>query len=278
METKIPVIIDTDPATGYIGRDVDDGLAIIAMLQDPRVEVLGLTVTFGNVSLSRGVRKAKQIAKFAGRPELPILAGAESKLLLDKPSEASDFLVKMSQLYQKRLVVLAIGPLTNIATAGCSYQFWSRLSSLVVLGGTLTKPAFFTQQNGFEFNLRQDIAAARRVFQYGEHLSIFPMEPCREIRLGWRDLFSLYQRGGAFAWAARQSILWEALSPLLWLSCGFHPWDVLAAFYVLSPSWFDAPQRLVRLGPYGELYTATTPTNGFRSMNVIERVRQFPFL
>jgi purine nucleosidase len=263
---KTPLLIDADPAIGYWGRDVDDGLAILALLADPRVEVLGVTVTFGNVSLSRGLYKAKELLRRAGREDVPVLAGARDRFALDKETEASSFLVDASLRYREQLQVLAIGPLTNIATAAVSYGFFSRLRSLMVLGGTLSAPASWTQQAGFEFNLRQDLAAARRVFLHGERMTIFPMEPCRTVSLGWPMLLRMLRSQGATRWAAQQSILWEALSPLLWASCGFHPWDVLAGAALVEPDLFTITERPTSLGHRGELLDAG------RSMKVVERV------
>src|SRR5688500_7604121 len=103
MNPMLPIIIDTDPGIGYFGRDVDDGLAIIALLQDPSVNVLGLTITFGNVSLAKGLRAAKELTRRAGRPDLPILAGASSRHELDRPTEASAFLLEMAAQHRGAL-------------------------------------------------------------------------------------------------------------------------------------------------------------------------------
>src|SRR5262249_35109029 len=111
----IPVVIDTDPAIGYAGRDVDDGLAILALLADPAVEVLGLTITFGNVSLQRGVRKAREIVARAGRKDLPVLAGAQGPFDLDRDTEATAFLREVARQRPGEVRVLAIGPVTNVA-------------------------------------------------------------------------------------------------------------------------------------------------------------------
>ena len=267
--TKIPLVIDTDPGIGYLGRDVDDGLAILAMLLDPRIEVVGLTVTFGNVSLPKALRKAKELLARAGRSDIPVLSGASSRFDLDQKTEASEFLVRASHQYEGQLLVLAIGPVTNVATAAISYGFWQRLHSIIVLGGTLLAPQSWTQQQGFDFNLRQDMAAARRVFLEAERLTVFPMEPCRSVSLGWSKLYQMYQRRGVIGWAAKHSILWEFLSPLLWRSFGFHPWDVLAALVLTAPEAFTVIDREVVLGARGEL-RREAPRG--RRMKIIEEV------
>jgi purine nucleosidase len=273
MTNKIPIIIDTDPAIGYPGRDVDDGLAILAMLFDPAVEVLGLTVTFGNVSLPRALVKAKELLSRAGRSDIPVFAGAANRFDLDKKTDASEFLLHCSHQHQNQLRVLAIGPVTNVATASISYGFWQRLHSLIVLGGTLSTPQSWTHQQGFDFNLRQDLRAARRVFLGAERLTVFPMEPCRTVSLRWQKLYQMYQRGGVTAWAAKHSILWEMLSPILWRSFGFHPWDVLAAFLLTAPEVFTVQERLVLLGSRGELLSGL----GSRKMKVVEEVNSLLF-
>ena len=74
------IIIDTDPAMGVFGRDVDDALAIALALNSPEIEVLGLTVTYGNTSLPRAVRSARRLLRAAGREDIPVLPGAASRL------------------------------------------------------------------------------------------------------------------------------------------------------------------------------------------------------
>jgi purine nucleosidase len=269
MNNKVPLIIDADPAIGYVGRDVDDGLAMLAMLTDPLVDVLGVTVNFGNVSLSRAVYKAKEVLARAGRSDVPVFAGARDRFALDRSTDASAFLIDASLRYKDELQILAIGPLTNLATASISYGFWGRIHSLMVLGGALSAPASFTQLAGFEFNLRQDLAAARRVFASAERMTVFPMEPCRTVTLGWPMLRRMMRAKEPTRWAARQSILWEMLSPIVWASNGFHPWDVLAAAALTTPEIVTSAKRQVALGHRGELLVNSL--HG-REMQVVENV------
>jgi len=64
-------IVDTDPATGYRFRDVDDGLAILYLLARPEeFDVLGLTAVHGNASQRKTFEKAGEIVDVAGRPEV----------------------------------------------------------------------------------------------------------------------------------------------------------------------------------------------------------------
>lgn len=65
----IPVIIDTDV-------DSDDAMAILYLLSDPKVNVLGISVSgTGFMPLEKGVPIAQRIAALAGKPSLPVAYG-----------------------------------------------------------------------------------------------------------------------------------------------------------------------------------------------------------
>ncbi|RKP11336.1 Inosine/uridine-preferring nucleoside hydrolase domain-containing protein [Piptocephalis cylindrospora] len=81
--TPLPVVIDTDPG-------VDDALALILALASPFINVVALTVTYGNVALPHTLRNLvsllgliQQWRREAGLPELPkpfLAIGAERSL------------------------------------------------------------------------------------------------------------------------------------------------------------------------------------------------------
>ena len=47
------VWIDTDPAVGIPGADVDDGLALIQAFHSPEMRVRGVSAVFGNAPLEQ---------------------------------------------------------------------------------------------------------------------------------------------------------------------------------------------------------------------------------
>ena len=63
------IIIDTDPGQ-------DDAVAILLALAAPELEVLGITCVAGNVPLALTQRNARIICELAGRPDMPVFAGA----------------------------------------------------------------------------------------------------------------------------------------------------------------------------------------------------------
>ena len=67
------VVIDTDPGT-------DDAIALVAALNSPRLDILGLTTVGGNARLSHTTRNALRILEFMGRQDIPVYPGSSRPL------------------------------------------------------------------------------------------------------------------------------------------------------------------------------------------------------
>ena len=68
------IIIDTDPGQ-------DDAIAILLALASPEIEVLGITSVAGNVPLALTTKNALKVVELAGRPDVPVYAGAAAPLV-----------------------------------------------------------------------------------------------------------------------------------------------------------------------------------------------------
>jgi inosine-uridine nucleoside N-ribohydrolase len=73
---RIPVILDTD-----CGFASDDAMALLALLQSEKVDLLGVTVVTGNDWLRQEVQNVLRLLEIAGRPEVPVFAGSERPLI-----------------------------------------------------------------------------------------------------------------------------------------------------------------------------------------------------
>ena len=58
--------IDTDPAIGIPGCDVDDGLALIQAFHSPELELGGVSAVFGNAPLDKAFPLAQEISRRFG--------------------------------------------------------------------------------------------------------------------------------------------------------------------------------------------------------------------
>jgi purine nucleosidase len=180
MTDRIPLLIDTDPG-------VDDALALLMAFNDPRHEVVGLTIAAGNVGLAHTVRNALKLCDVAGS-RAPVFAGAESPLLYpardaayvhgmdgfgdtdySAPARVADrehaalAILRLSHAHAGRLLLVALGPLTNLALAlKLDPTLPQRVARLVVMGGAVTAHGNITA--AAEFNVAFDPEAAHIVF------------------------------------------------------------------------------------------------------------------
>ena len=180
-ESRIPLLIDTDPG-------VDDALALLMAFADARHEVVGLTIAAGNVGLSHTVGNALKLCEVAGL-DVPVFAGCDAPLLHPardaayvhgqdgfgdvgyapatrraEAEHAALAILRLSHAHAGRLLLVALGPLTNLALAlKLDPTLPHRVQRLVVMGGALTAHGNITA--AAEFNIAFDPEAAHIVFE-----------------------------------------------------------------------------------------------------------------
>jgi purine nucleosidase len=81
-QDKRPVIIDQDTA----GPAGSDAMAILALLQSPSVEVLGITVVTGNKWRDEEVAHTLRLLELVGRSDVPVVPGAVFPLVRTRES------------------------------------------------------------------------------------------------------------------------------------------------------------------------------------------------
>ena len=182
MTDRIPLLIDTDPG-------VDDALALLMAFNDMRHDIVGLTIAAGNVGLQHTVRNALKLCEVAGRDDIPVFAGAPAPLLHPSPDagyvhgqdgfgdvgfapvarqaeaeHAALAILRLSHVHAGRLVLVALGPLTNVALAlKLDPTLPQRIARLVVMGGAVTCHGNITP--AAEFNFYFDPEAAHLVLE-----------------------------------------------------------------------------------------------------------------
>ncbi len=186
------IIIDTDPGQ-------DDAVAILLALGSPELEVLGITCVAGNVPLALTAKNARKICELAGRPDIPVFAGAEAPLErklvtaenvhgktgldgadLPEPTMplragAADFIVETVRAHPGEITLCPLGPLTNVATALTrAPDIAGKLAGIVLMGG-----GYFEQGNvtpAAEFNIYVDPEAAEIVLRCGAPITMLPLD------------------------------------------------------------------------------------------------------
>jgi len=186
------LVIDTDPG-------VDDAHAIMMAFAYPEAQIEAITTVAGNVSLERTTANACTILDVLGQ-DVPVYAGCDRALVaptLDAsyvhgedglgnsgypPSErevaeehAVNALVRMASESPGELVLVAIGPLTNLALATrLDPALPEKVQRLVVMGGSIRGMGNVTPTA--EFNAYADPEAAAIVFDAWSGLTLISWE------------------------------------------------------------------------------------------------------
>lgn len=180
------ILIDTD-----IGGDVDDALALGMALNTPNVEIVGIT----NVYLANAWRAGvtKELLRVYGREEIPVCTGAEKPLIGwwdenripnsspdygeyrgEKLPHAADFIIRKAEETDD-LVLLAIGPLTNVGLALAKAPHIAKRLRIFMMGGQLNKAHP-------EWNIVCDPEAARIVFESGADVTMVGLDVTNRCR------------------------------------------------------------------------------------------------
>jgi len=173
----IKVLLDTD-----IGSDIDDAVCLAYLLAQSECELLGITTVTGQAE--ERAMLASALCKVAGK-EVPIFPGAEQPLLVPQrqrqapqaaalgkwahdtrfpQGQAVEFMRQTIRQHPGEVVLLTIGPLTNVALLfGVDREFPSTLKGLVMMCGCFTDR--LPGVGPLEWNAICDPHAAARVYQ-----------------------------------------------------------------------------------------------------------------
>jgi inosine-uridine nucleoside N-ribohydrolase len=205
------LLIDTDPG-------IDDALALLLAFASPEITVEAITTVAGNVGVDQATRNLFRILEVIRPRSLPTIGcGAAAPLkqplvtasdvhgddglgnldrLVDPdgrrrypaipPSvemrEAADVILETADRLREELILVAIGPLTNLATAlRKEPRGLSRVGRIVVMGGAIAAPGNITP--AAEFNFYVDPEAAAAVFEAGLPIELVPLDATRQAVL-----------------------------------------------------------------------------------------------
>lgn len=211
QQASPPIIIDTDPG-------VDDALALTWLLSQREPQILGIVSVFGNTTIDQTTNNVLTIAEMNGRPEVIVIKGAGAPLVqaptltgwfihgpdglwgigARHPHDLSGLNSNFIDFYCNAATmtpaptVLALGPLTNLASAAAVCpQDLARLR-VVVLGGA---KAGGNKTAVAEFNFWQDPDAVQRVLDIGIRPQIVPLDTFSAVSIEPKLLDKLIRQG-----------------------------------------------------------------------------------
>ncbi|AFZ67738.1 nucleoside hydrolase [Deinococcus peraridilitoris] len=195
----LPIILDCDP--GH-----DDAIALLLALASPELDLLGVTVTHGNVGLPRTLANALLVRELAGEAgaRVPVYAGAWRPLIRPalhathvhgesglgdvklppcrraaESGHAAQFMIDAVCGRPGEVTLVATGPLTNLALAlRLDERFARDVREVVLMGGSAD---WGNASPAAEFNFFADPHAARVVFESGVKITMFGLNASRQV-------------------------------------------------------------------------------------------------
>ncbi|CAD5112351.1 DgyrCDS1585 [Dimorphilus gyrociliatus] len=209
MGEKKKFVIDVDCG-------IDDADALCMAISSPAIEIVGITCVSGNCQVNQVLINTLRVLRACDRLDIPVYKGCSKPLIgyrkgtrdgtyfhgrdglgnspdpegdvdlsLIKKESAVDALIRLSQMYQDELVVVALAPLTNLAVAlRIDDEFAKRIKELYIMGGNLTGVGNVSR--AAEFNFYSDPESAKIVLkEYKCPITMICWEPCSECPLSW---------------------------------------------------------------------------------------------
>jgi inosine-uridine nucleoside N-ribohydrolase len=275
--TKTPhkVIYDTDPG-------VDDAMALYFALAHPEINVVGITTTFGNVTVEQAAINALYLTAIANRtipvtqgvktpwckaPEAPPdfihggdgLGNLPSRLTTSNvvdPRTSAQFIVDMARAHPGEIILVAVGPLGNLATAlKLEPQLPSLLKEVIIMGGTIMEPGNVSPVA--EANIWNDPHAADIVFTAGWKLSMIGLDVTHRVvtTLSLFKKFADHHRHVATDTLHHAvefySTFYSGLHKHIAQTPGCFAHDLLAFIYLVSPELFTVESGCIRVATEG---------------------------
>ncbi|HEX7038014.1 MAG TPA: nucleoside hydrolase [Pseudomonadales bacterium] len=253
--------IDSDAACGAGRRtDSDDCLAVLALLAARDDDVVGVSSTAGNAPLAITHRTLALLLRewSATGTAPPLYRGTEAGSAGTAPAVRA----LRQALAEGPLTVVALGPLTNVAGALEGHPaLAANLTRLVAVFGHRRGHLFHPSEasgrgNLFghgpvftDFNVRADPAAVRAVLSLGRPVTLVGYDAGRSVAISAADLNRLVLAGGAAAWVADRARDWLAFWNDAVGMPAFHPFDLVAAGWVLHPDRFRCARTPTWVAP-----------------------------
>jgi purine nucleosidase len=234
-ESVTPVWIDTDPDCGLTATDdVDDCWALHAALKSTEIVVRGISTVFGNVDLDTSHRVATDFIQRLKSEEYisvpAVFKGASNKFIPGNPQNTEASKAMAAALQQERMTIIALGPLTNIATTlELNPELIQRVKSIIAIAGN--RPGgrkFWFKKKLLHFhdlNFKKDPLAFKTILSSGIPITLLPFEAAQYVTLTAVDLDQIPDNASTTRWLAEASRGWLHFWEESLGENGFYPFD-----------------------------------------------------
>ena len=263
---------------------VDDAVAILLTKHLKTLNLVAITSVAGNVEVERTTDNTLRVLELAGMTDIPVYRGADKPILgeqvtahhvhgqnglneieLPLPKRhpeampAWDAIYHYAKEYAGQLVIVAIGPLTNLALAIAKYKELPELIRRIVVmggaavGGNITPSA--------EFNIYADPEAADMVLTCGAPVILCGLDVTTKAYFTGEELDELAALGSKQAVFSR-----DVMQGILNYYRGFDMpgvcmHDPLTVLYADDDSYFETEHVGIRVETKGKLTRGKTVTD-----------------
>jgi len=198
--SPVPVILDTD-----IGTDIDDTWALTLLLSLPELDLKLVVTDHGDT-----VARARVVAKFlqvSGRSDIPVGIGIRGNPVpLPQKEWVGDYdlaqypgiiyqdgitaLIDLIMKSPEKVTLIVLGPAPNIREALRRQPAIAGKARVFAMSGSVDMGYDGNPKPAAEYNVKEDPAATRAMYEAGWDVTIAPLDTAGTIRLEG----SLYQQ------------------------------------------------------------------------------------
>ena len=286
---RTPVIVDTDLSS-------DDVIALLYVLQDPRVDLRAVTVSgTGLVHCPGGARIALDLLALGGRRDVPVACGSgiplaggnappeEWRRAADDlfgvtlpPSsrraepDAVRLLASAIQEAPAEPTVLEIAPMTNLASVlKADRAVAARLHRIVAMGGAIDVYGNAPDQPHAEINVWSDPVAARAVLRSGAPVTLLPLDATNQVPVTTFVARALAR----YQYATPEATLAaEIVAATNMARGGSYFWDPLAAVAMTDPGLVQSSTRRLDVVTSGAAAGRTLAADDGAAIEVVTSV------
>lgn len=238
---KQRVWVDTDIMIGKFKHDVDDGLALLLLLNDTNLIIEGISFVHG-VDYAEKVTH-KLLSRYAPNREISTFKGADDSTELGNQTDAVEAL--KSALEKGPLTIFALGPMTNIGTLLMLHpELAKNVEAMTYCAGRTPGKTFTpegTKVKFSDYNFDLDPKATETVLQADVPLLLSGYDCSEELFLTRSDFKHLRKsEDKTDRWLYRKLKSWHGLwKTFLGSEKGFIPFDCSTVGALLYPSEFE---------------------------------------
>ena len=247
IHAQTKVWFDTDLMIGLperAPREVDDGVTLIMALKMPQIKIVGLsTVTYPDY----GVGVAKKIIDWHGKgQQIPLYKGSPKADDLGIENDATKALYQA--LKKEKLTVLALGPVTNIATLIKNHpDIVGQIDSIIMCAARTPdfhfKPGLETV-TVYDYNYEKDTASMNVLLKSNVNLVFAGFESSYSLLIGRVDIDRLQTNNEGDKWLHSTLRLWQKRALTLFGVDGFIPYDCTVLGVITHPQYFKTYRNI----------------------------------